>query len=256
MQSTLQRHEILFLAGLRRWLGREWRVMRFDALALVASASPSFWGRAGRRAAAQSLCRAAWQVLPGYLSLIVLVTVVLTRIVEVTAASYGLSHLALEAVVRVFVIELLPLAAALFVATRSGLDAVALLAPYRGSSAMSAPMGQIVPLVTGNGGAVLVLFVASGTLALATAYLTVHGLSHWGLPAFTRMIGQVFDPVTAHVLGFKVGLFALAVGASPVTVIVDGPRRDGTVGEMRVMARLLLLLIAIEAASLALRQVG
>lgn len=253
MQSTLQRHQQSPLAGIGLWLAREWRVLRFGALTVVAALSPAIWDRETGKAAAQSLCRAAWLVLPGYLLLTVLVTAVLTRVIEVTAASYSLSHLALEAVVRVFVIELLPLAAALFVATRSGLDAVALLAPHRASG--SAPMNQIVSLVVGNGVAVVALFVLSGTLALAVAYLTVHGFSHWGLPSYTRMIGQVFDPITAHVLGLKVALFAAAVGTAPVTVVVDAPRREVAIGEMRVMARLLLLLLCVEAASLALKQI-
>jgi hypothetical protein len=69
------------------------------------------------------------------------------------------------------------------------------------------------------------------------------------------MIGQVFDPVTAHVLGLKVLLFALGVGIAPVTVVVDAPRRETAIGEMRIMARLLLLLLFVEAASLAVRQI-
>ncbi len=252
MQHAFGHRPSTLLAAPRGWLAREWRVLRFGALAVVATLSPRLWHRATRREAAQFLCAAAWRTLPGYLLLTALVTAVLTRVVVVTAASYGLSHLALEAVVRVFVMELLPLATALFVATRSGLDAAAMLARAR---AEAAPLNRIAALVAANGLAVVALFVISGAAALVTAYLTAHGPSPWGLAAFTRMVGQVFDPVTAQILALKVALFAAAVAVAPTSVTIDAPRRDVALGEMRVMARALLLILLVEAAALALRQI-
>lgn len=240
-----------------RTLAREWRMLRFGALTLVAVLSPSVWDKPARQAAAQALCRAAWRVLPGYLLLVALVTAVLTRVVAVTAASYGLSRLALEAVVRVFVIELLPLAAAAFVATRFGLEAVTRLMPERDFlGATSLPSAaRIVAVVAGNALAVAALFVLSGMLALAVAYLVSYGLSPWGLADYARLIGQVFDPLTAATLGLKVGLFALAVGVAPATVVLDAPNRAAVVGEMRVMARMTLMLLLVETATLALKQI-
>ena len=60
-------------------------------------------------------------MLPWFTALSALVSLVIIRIVLVTALSYGLSRFALEMVVRVLVLELIPLSAALFVALRSGL---------------------------------------------------------------------------------------------------------------------------------------
>jgi phospholipid/cholesterol/gamma-HCH transport system permease protein len=57
-------------------------------------------------------------ILLWFTVLCALVTVVLTRIVLVTALSYGLSQYALQVVIRVLVLELIPLTAALFVALR------------------------------------------------------------------------------------------------------------------------------------------
>lgn len=245
-------------AGISRWLRGEWSLLRFAALILAVALSPSVWDGPARMAAAQALCRAVWRVLPGYLAASALVTAVLTRIVAVTAASYGLSHLALEAVVRVFVIELLPLAAALFVAARSGLDAVARLAPVPApGGVLRAPaLAQIVPVVAGNALALVTLIVLSGMLALAVAYLVIYGFSPWALAEFTRLAARVFDPVTAPILAFKAVSFAVAVGVVPATVVLDASRRDGaTIGEMRVMARMLLMLLVIEAAALALKQI-
>lgn len=50
-----------------------------------------------------------------------LLSLVLIRVVVVTALSYGLSQYALQMVVRVLVLELIPLSAAMFVALRAGL---------------------------------------------------------------------------------------------------------------------------------------
>jgi phospholipid/cholesterol/gamma-HCH transport system permease protein len=251
------RYPLLDLAWLARALVREWRMLRFGALTLVAALSPSVWDKSARQAAAQALCRAAWRVLPGYLLLVALVTAVLTRVIAVSAASYGLSRLALEAVVRVFVIELLPLAGAAFVATRFGLEAVTRLMPGRDFLGATAPpsVARVVAIVAGNALAVVVLCVISGMLALVVAYVVSYGLSPWGLADYARLIGQVFDPVTAATLGLKVGLFALAVGIAPATVVLDAPNRDTVVSGVRVMARMTLMLLLVEMATLALKQI-
>ena len=59
---------------------------------------------------------AAGPGLAGFTTLMALFNVVLIRIVVVTAFAYGLSQYALNMVVRVLVLELVPLVAALFVA--------------------------------------------------------------------------------------------------------------------------------------------
>lgn len=238
-------------------LRRESRLLLFAAAALIAVFSPATYRPVVVRAAvAQAACFAAWQALPGYTLLSLLAGAVLTHIVAVSAASYGLSHFALEAVVRVYVVELLPLVAALFVALRSGLDLFDRLAAER---ARGADFGtatlfreQVVPGVAGNLLAVVVLTLASGLLVLAVAYLVIYGVTPWGFAQYTRLIGQVFDPVTAPTLLLKIFLFGVAVAVAPVTVVLDAPRRAASGSEMRVMARLLLLLVAIEGATLVL----
>ncbi|MEW6514137.1 MAG: ABC transporter permease [Pseudomonadota bacterium] len=241
---------------LARILQRESRFALFAAATLIAAFSPATYTRPVRQATAQAICFSAWQALPGYALLSVLAGAVLTHIVAVSAASYGLSHLALEAVVRVYVIELLPLVAALFVALRSGLDLLDRLAAERARGAdFGTPMRfrqQVVPGVAGNLLAVIMLTLASGLLVLAVAYLVVYGVTPWGLADYTRLVGQVFDPVTAPTLLLKIFLFAVAVAVAPVAIVLDTPRRAASGSEMRVMARLLLLLVAIEGAVLML----
>lgn len=242
--------------GLTRLLRREARFVLYAAAALIAVFSPANYSRPVRQATAQAVCFSAWQALPGYALLSVLAGAVLTHIVAVSAASYGLSHLALEAVVRVYVVELLPLAAALFVAMRSGLDALGRLSRERargtdfGTPALFRQ--QVAPGVAANLLAVIVLTLTSGLLVLAVAYLVVYGVTPWGLADYTRLVGQVFDPVTAPVLLLKIFLFGAAVAIAPLAVVLDAPHRAASGSEMRAMARLLFLLVTIEGAALVL----
>jgi len=234
----------------QRWLKHQGRLAGFSALTVVAALSPACYDRRTGSSLASMLCLGAWQMLPGYLLASILISTVLTRIVAVTAASYGLSHLALEAIVRVLVVELIPLAAALFVALR-----VAPVTMQRlGRPAGDPPPAhrELIPYAVGSAGAVIVLAVLGGIAALVVAYVVVHGINQWALADYARLIGQVFDPTLATVFVGKLLLFAITVGIAPTTVALDAGPADPVARQMRVMARLLLLLILIEAALLIL----
>lgn len=233
----------------QRWLKRQGRVAGFSALTVVAALSPACYDRRTGRSLACMLCLGAWQMLPGYLLASLLISTVLTRIVAVTAGSYGLSHLALEAIVRVLVLELIPLAAALFVALR-----VAPVTMQRLGRAAGDPPAyrDLIPYAVGSAGAVIVLAVLGGIGSLAVAYLVIHGISQWALADYARLIGQVFDPTMAAVFSVKLMLFAIVVGIAPTTVALDGGTTDPVARQMRVMARLLLMLILIEVSLLIL----
>ncbi len=232
-----------------RWLAATYRHLRFAALLLIAAASPRVNHRQNRRRSARIFCLAAWRPLPGYLLATVLLSAILTRIVAVSAAGYGLSHLALEAILRVFVIELLPMASTLFVAMR----AVPMAGRDLGGRS-PAGLGDALPVALGNALAVVVLAVTGGIVALIVAYLVVHGASLWGLDAYSRLIGQVFDPLLGLALAIKICLFALAVGIVPASVLLDPRRQDAGTREMRLTARLLLILVVIEVSFLLLRR--
>ncbi len=76
---------------------------------------------------------------------------------------------------------------------------------------------------------VILLASGSGAIALVLAYLGVYGFTPWGLGAFTRTVGQIFDPLVLMALALKTLLFAASVATLAGT------------------ARLFGLLIAIEA---------
>jgi phospholipid/cholesterol/gamma-HCH transport system permease protein len=241
---------------LARGIRRERRFVLFAAFLLAAALSPGTYRRPVRQAVAQAVCFSAGQALPGYALFSILFGAVTTHIVAVSAASYGLSHLAMEAVVRVFVVELIPLAAALFVAMRSGIAVLDRLAAQRAQGA-AFEAGDLfercaLPGFIGNLFAVILLTLVSSVLVLCVSYLVIHGLTPWGITGFTRLVGQVFDPVTAPGFLLKIALFGMAVGVAPATVALDAPRHAAAGSEMRVMARLFLLLVAVEGASLVL----
>ncbi|MCX8086504.1 MAG: ABC transporter permease [Rhodocyclaceae bacterium] len=239
---------------LARGFEREWRYLRFFALLLAAAVTPASYRPSVRAALAQAVCFAAGQALPGYALFSVLAAMVTAHLVVVSAASYGLSHLALEALVRVYVVELLPLLAALFVAMRSGIAVLDHLAGLRAQgerlSSGAAFLNSVLPAFLANLFATLLLTLTSCLIALFVTYLVVHGLTPWGLAGFSWRIGQVFDPVTLPGFLLKTALFGLAVGAAPATVALEAPRRAAAGSEMRAMARLFLALALIEAASL------
>ena len=92
-------------------------------------------------------------------------------------------------------------------------------------------------------------------LALALTYLTVHGFSPWGLPGYTRTVGQVFNlPVTLG-FGLKIIFFSLAVAIVPMAARLE-VRHGNPVNPLQPGAiRLFLVLLWIEAASLSAKYI-
>ena len=248
-------------AALQRRAASWWHLLCFATVALVLALSPSTYRRANRLTMAAHLHRSSWEVLPWFSALSALLSLVLIHIVLVSALSYGLSRYALEMVVRVLVLELIPLSAALFVALRTGMVAVVapgpalLLAP----SALTAPalarlQQDLVPRLLAIGFSVLTLAACSSAIALVQAYLMVHGLTLWGLPGFTRTVGHVFSlPVTLG-LGLKTLLFSLAVALVPMAAALEARAHTADPNALQPGAvRLFLVLLLIEAASLAVK---
>ena len=102
--------------GVLRWALGWWLVVFIGAQLAVLAFSPSSYRRESRGVVLRQLYNAAGPGLPGFTTLMALFNVVVIRIVVVTAFAYGLTQYALDAVVRVLVLELIPLVAALFVA--------------------------------------------------------------------------------------------------------------------------------------------
>jgi phospholipid/cholesterol/gamma-HCH transport system permease protein len=251
---------------LRRYFVSWWYTLHLGAVALVMAFSPSTYNRATRFATSRHIYESTWQVLPWFTVLSALIGMVVIRIVVVTALSYGLSSFALEMVVRVLVLELIPLCAAMFGALRAGMafDATAvglarhgLPAPAATEEALRLLRRDLVPQVIGNAFAVLSLAMASSLIVLVLAYLNVYGLSIWGLADYTRTVGRVFDPIVAVSFGLKTILFGIAVAVIPSAAILNlqrHPRRLASTVQPGAL-RLLFVLLLIEGGSLALRYI-
>ena len=236
-----------------------WRMLLLGAIALVLAFSPSTYTREHRVATSRQIYLGAWQVLPWFTALSALISLVIIRIVLVTALSYGLSRFALEMVVRVLVLELIPLAAAMFVALRAGLAFnVAALEPLAADQSTAAAWRlrrDLVAEVSGNAFAVLSLAMVSSVLVLILAYLNVYGLSPWGIGDYTRTVGRVFEPTVAIGFGIKTLLFGLAVAVIPAAALLEiqrfGKSDRSTMQPGAV--RLLFVLFVIEAVSLVVK---
>jgi len=238
------------------WLISWWQVLFTGAQILVLACLPSSYSPANRQRMAFHMVAGTASVLLWFSGLAALLSLVLTRIVVVTAESYGLTQYALQVVIRVLVIELIPLSAALFVALRITLVSATELAALRQQGALAQlraqgqdPLvSQALPRVLAGIHASITLAALSCVVALVLAYVAVYGFNLAALPAYTRLFGQVFDPSVTLIFVFKTVLFSLAVALMPAaSALVDRvgeARRPG--GDMNMLARMFVVLLLIE----------
>jgi phospholipid/cholesterol/gamma-HCH transport system permease protein len=243
-----------------RWFVGWWRVLHFAALMLALAASRSSYRGGQWPVLAHHLVRGAGGSLLWFTLVASLLTHVLTRIVLVTAASYGLSQYALEMVIRVLVLELIPLIAACFVAVRTALPAGAEIASMRRRGELDTlrqtgidPLRrEALPRALASLVLVWMLAALAGIVALVVAYLVAYGFSPWGLAGYTRTVGNVMAPPVALVFVVKTLLFAAAVAVLPlVSALADSPlQRTRSGPELRGLLRMLAVMVLIELGSL------
>jgi len=237
----------------------------FGASALVIALFPSAHSRTNLVAMAKHIYTSTWRVLPWFTLATALFSLVLIRIVLVTALSYGLSQYALEMMVRVLVLELIPLGAALFVALRAGLAFNAgAAAPATHAGRSNEPVdfhNDVVPEVIASAFSVLSLAMVSSAIVLVLAYLNVYGLTLWGLVDYTRTVGRVFDPAVTAGFALKTILFGLAVAVIPMAAMLELSRQEGRTRSAASSTvqpgamRLFFILLLIEAGSLAVKYI-
>jgi phospholipid/cholesterol/gamma-HCH transport system permease protein len=243
-----------------RWLVGWWRIIHLGALLVVLAFSPSSYARDNRAALARHIYLGTAPNLLWFTVLSALISLVLIRIVVVTAVSYGLSQYALEMVVRVLVLELIPLTAAVFVALRCTLPNAADIAALRARGvfgARPAPSGdqlrrEVLPRVGAGVFAVVMLAAIACLAALLLAYWSVYGFTAGGFANYTHTVGRVFNPPVAMIFALKTLFFSLAVSLIPIaSVLYDVPRpRARTSAELQALVRTFLVIVLIEAASL------
>ena len=233
---------------------RSWRrLLRFGGYATAAALSPSSYGSAARALATRQIYLTAWKVLPAYLAFSALLSLVVIEIVHSTARAYGLSQYALELVLRVLIIELIPLLTALFVALRSGAAIGAEIALMRVSGELedqedsgASPLhGELVPRIAAAALSVFSLTTLSIALAVYLTYALFYGTSVSGFHVFTRVVGHVIDlPILIGTL-LKCGLFGLAVALIPLATGLEAEPGEVHTVPAAVLAGLMKLFLVI-----------
>lgn len=262
MTSNTPWHNRLTQTGwsARQWFTEWWQLVHLGAVIMVLALSPSSYSRENRLVLGRHVYTSTAPVLLGFSLLCALVTVVLTRIVMVTALSYGLSHYALQLVIRVLVLELIPLTAALFVALRCTIPDGAELTALQASGELDDMRRQgvepirreVLPRVVAGMFAGITLAALSCVVALVVAYVAVYGFAVSGLPGYTRLFGQVFTPAVTLIFVLKTVFFCLAVSLIPMASALYGMRGASvrSSAEMRGLVRMFAVLLLIEVASL------
>jgi phospholipid/cholesterol/gamma-HCH transport system permease protein len=258
--STPQRAATELARSAGQWLAGWGRTIHLAALLSVLALSPSSYAAQNRHAMARHLYLGAGQSLLWFTLLSTLISIVVIRIVLVTALSYGLSQYALEMVVRVLVLELLPLAAALFTALRCTMPLAAEVATLRSSGGWDALAAQgvdplrheVLPRVVAGSFCALLLAAVSCVVTLVVAYLSVYGFTAAGFDAYTHTVGHVFSPAVSLILLLKILFLGLTVSLMPIASVLDAVprRRPNTSAELQGLVRMFLVIVIIEAASL------
>jgi len=244
----------------RSWLGGWWQIIHLGAvlgvLALSASGRRQAWGSG----LAGQVYRASGPMLAGFTIATAVLSLVVIRIVIVTAQSYGLSQYALEMVVRVLVLELIPLAAALYVAVEYSIAGGSQLYKLRRDGGLQRlraaghdPLThEVLPRVLGAVFAVLLLAALSCAISLVLTYVAVHGFTTAGVASFNRAVGHIFNPAVTLIFVLKTFLFAVAVALLPMANalrdIAHRPSRTSV--ELQGLVQMLVLMLVIEIASL------
>lgn len=235
-------------------------LLRLAVMLLLLALSPSSYKRADRLVLARHVYDSTAPNMTSFTLLCALVSLVLTRIVTTTAMSYGLSQYALQVVIKVLVLELIPLTAALFVALRCTIPDGAELAQLhaRGDLNRLRQQGinpihrEVLPRVMAGIFSTITLAVLSCVVALLVAYATIYGFNWAGFAGYTRLFGQVFNPAVTLILVMKTLLFSVAVSLIPMASGLYGSAvsNSRTSTEMRGLVRMFSVILLIEMLSL------
>ena len=264
MQAQLQHwYRIVAHTGLApmRWLWAWVAIIYFGSTMLVRVVSPASYGGEMRENLVRHLYLDTAPILGWFSALVALLTLIITRIVVVTAYSYGLSQYALEVLVRVLILELIPLTAALFVALRCTIPSGAALFELRRighfrklrREGVDPVAVEVLPRLIAGIFACVTLAALSCTVAVVVAYIAVYGPTIAGVQAYTRMFGSVFEPVTALIFVLKTLFFAMAVSIIPMASGLNNVETDDRSREsaaLQGLVRMFGVLLVLEAVSL------
>jgi phospholipid/cholesterol/gamma-HCH transport system permease protein len=163
-------------------------------------------------------------------------------------------------VIRVLVIELIPLVAALFVALRCTIPSGAALVEMRRIGHFHTLRRQrldpiaveVLPRLLAGVFSSITLAALSCVVAGSLAYLAVYGFTLAGEQAYTHMVGRVFEPMFTLIFMAKTLFFALAVSLIPMASGLNNIEDDGSreSAALQGLVRMFGVLLVLEALSL------
>jgi phospholipid/cholesterol/gamma-HCH transport system permease protein len=233
---------------------RSWRRLgRFAGYAVAAALSPSTYTPAAREMAVRQIYFMAWKVLAGYLAFTAVLSVVLIEVVSQAAVTYGVSQYAIELVLRVLVLEVIPLMTALFVALRTGSEVGAEIALMRvageiedGERITATPLyNELAPRVAAAALSVFALNTLACALAGLLTYTVFFGFSDAGFESFTHVVASVFDEMVLAGFLLKCLLFGLAVALIPIATGLEAERGQPRSVPFAVLAGLVKLFFVV-----------
>jgi phospholipid/cholesterol/gamma-HCH transport system permease protein len=246
--------------ALLAWLGGWWRIVHLSAVVFALALSPSSYHASNRRSMARHTYVQTAPSLLWFTVLVSLLSLVLIRIVIVTSQSYGLSQYALDMVVRVLVLELIPLTAAMFAALRCTIPLANEIAALRAQGTWDAmaregrdPLqAELLPRAVAGVFCALMLAAVNCVVTLVLAYFLIYGATASGFASYTHTVGQVFTPAVTLIFVLKAVLFGVAVAVTPLaSMLYDvGRRSRGTSAELRGLVRMFVVILLIETVSL------
>ncbi len=262
MKSLSSLHATLREFGLStlRWFAGWWRIVVLGSELFVMLISASSYRGASRANLIRHIYLAAAPSLMWFTLLTATLSLVLIRIVVVTAQSYGLTQYALEMVVRVLVLELIPLTAALFVAVRYSIPRGSELYKLRTrggfdrlrQQGLDPIVCELLPSVVAGVFAVLTLAAVSCVISLVLAYFTIYGFTTWAFTGYSRIVGQIFSPAVTLIFALKTMFFSLAVSLIPAGIsLQDLPSSLSRASvELQGLIRMFAVLLLVELLSL------
>ena len=243
-----------------RWAAAWARITFFGSVMVVRALSPASYGPETRYNLARHVYLDTAPILGWFTVLIALFTLIITRIVEATSSRYGLSEYALEMVIRVLVVELIPLTAALFVALRCTIPSGAALVEMRRHGQFRNlhrrrldPIDvEVLPRLMAGIFSSITLTALSCVVAGVLAYLAVYGFGSAGLTAYVHMSGRVFHPLFTFIFVLKVLFFAIAVAIIPMASGLNNIEDDGSreSAALQGLVRMFGVLMVLEALAL------
>ena len=244
----------------QQWLAQWWKLLVLGSVLLLLALSPSSYKRVDRLVLARHVYENTAPIMTSFTLLCALISLVLTRIVTATALSYGLSQYSLQVVIRVLVLELIPLTAALFVALRCAIPDGAELAELKARGDLDRLRQQginpihreVLPRVMAGIFSTITLAVLSCVVALLVAYVAIYGFNLAGMAGYTRLFGQVFTPAVTLIFVMKTLMFSMAVSLIPMASALYGTAVNNTrtSAEMRGLVRMFAVILLIEISSL------